>query len=240
MKSKEKIIYVSDFHIPFEDKWAVEKFFEEVKKEKPQTIIIGGDLVDFSTISVHIHHPDDLASIQYEKFRVIDFLKDLRKKAGKKATIYWLEGNHEQRLIKYIMRNAPELAALKELTIDNIFELYRKDINVIYVESDVVLKIDDWVFRHGHEIGYGSSVPGNNARRGIYNFGTNYIQGHIHRGNIIHIRQFDKVLTGVENPCMCEINPKYVNGFSGWHQGWTLLKKDKYGNWVPYQTILNV
>lgn len=233
------IMFISDLHIPFEERSVVAEFLNSVKKERPQVIIIGGDLIDFSSISRHITHPDDIMPLEYEIKKTVDFLKRLRKVAGKNATIYWLEGNHEQRLIKYIMRNAEELAKLRELTIDALFELYRKDIDVIFVESNTVLKIDDWVFRHGHEIGYGSTVPGNNARKGIYNYGMNYIQGHIHRGNIIHIKQFNKILTGVENPCACKLNPRYANGFSGWHHGWTVLKKDKKGDWGPQQIIIN-
>lgn len=231
-------MFISDLHIPFEERKVVAEFFNAVQQTKPRTIIIGGDLIDFSAISSHVTHPDDIESTDYEIKKTIQFLERLRKVAGKKATIYWIEGNHEQRLIKYLMKNARELATIYKFSFDMLFELYRKDINVIFVESNTVLKIDNWVFRHGHEIGYGSSIPGNNARKGIYNYGLNYVQGHVHRGNLIRIRQFDKILTGIENPCACEINPRYANGFSGWHQGWTVLEKNKNGDWEVSQVII--
>jgi|TARA_B100000519_G_C14211570_1_gene422904 predicted phosphodiesterase len=54
----ERVLVISDLHIPYHHKDSF-KFLEEVKKQfKPDTVINIGDLLDFHAISFHEHNPD--------------------------------------------------------------------------------------------------------------------------------------------------------------------------------------
>ena len=235
-----KIMFASDFHFPYQHGDAFDAFLDALKKEQPNVLVLGGDVVDFYKISDYVQYPHEGIPLEKEIVLTRLYLREIRECVGKECTIYWVEGNHESRLMKYLSKHAPELLTLPMLSIDEVFNLYDEKIDIIYVPSHVLLEIDDWVFRHGHEMGYGSIVPGNNARKGIYNYGMNYIQGHVHRGNVIHINQHNRIFTGVENPCLCDLNPKYVKGFSGWHLGWTLLvKKEGASKYKVFQTVLD-
>jgi len=216
----KRFLYVSDVHIPYDDTGAVNKLMAAISKDKFDTIILGGDIIDFYKTSSFSKDPLTPHSLQSEIDHTLIFFNELRRVAGKKVKIYWLEGNHEERLTKYLRRNASELIGLRSLEMEALFNLDR--FNIRYVKDTEVLAIDNWVFRHGHEMGSGSIVPGNNARKGIAMYGSNYIQGHVHRANIIRVGNYIGDYIGVESPCLCNMSPEYVKGYAQWQQGWTI------------------
>jgi predicted phosphodiesterase len=229
----KKFIYASDLHFPYENKDNVEAFLKGVAKVKPDTIILGGDIVDFYKISRFDKDPLNPITLQDEIEVVQDFLESLRN-VSSRSKIYWLEGNHEERLTKYIRINAPEFASLPALSFTRLFELDK--FNVEYVKDTTVLQIEDWVFRHGHENGNGST-PGLSARKGIMMYGKNYIQGHIHKANIIRVSNFSGDFIGVESPCLSDMEPEYVKGFAGWQAGYTIGYKNG-DKWDIVQEVL--
>jgi len=232
-----KVLYCSDVHIPYHDEWAVTKFLTAIKDEKPTDVVLGGDIIDFFKLSRFSKSPLEGTSFANEVAQVIKFVYTVRRLAGKKTNIYWLEGNHEERLRKYVNEKAPELAGWEELKFETLFKL--ESFNIIWVPDTEVLEFNGFMFRHGHEIGGASMIPGNNARKGVAVYGSNYIQGHIHRANIIHVSSYHGDFVGVENPCICGVEPDYVKGYAGWQQGWTILEYDKgTEKWQVRQTIL--
>jgi predicted phosphodiesterase len=229
----KKFIYASDLHFPYENRDNVEEFLKGVASVKPDTIVLGGDIVDFYKISRFDKDPLNAITLQDEIEVVKDFLESLRN-VSSRSKIYWLEGNHEERLTKYIRVNAPEFASLPALAFESLFNL--REFNVEYVKDTKVLQIDDWVFRHGHECGNGST-PGLSARKGVMMYGANYIQGHIHKANIIRVSNFNGDFIGVESPCLSEMEPEYVKGFAGWQAGYTVGKLED-GRWKIIQEVL--
>lgn len=230
----KKFIYTSDIHLPYDQTENVIAFLDAVKKEKPDIIVLGGDIIDFFKISRFDKDPLDGQSLTDEIAAAKAFFSDLRLAAGKRP-IYWLEGNHEERLTKFIRRNAPEFADFNVLQMESLFDLERFDIT--YVRDTQVLQIEDWVFRHGHENGNGST-PGLSARKGVLMYGANYIQGHIHKANVIRVSNYNGDFIGVESPCLCDMEPEYVKGYAGWQAGWTIAEKDEVGKWQIKQKVL--
>lgn len=232
---KSKAMYVSDIHIPFNDIQATEQFFVALKREKPDMLVLGGDLVDFFNISTHVKGRYPMPSIDEEIDAAKKFLARLRKTA-KHAKIYWLEGNHENRLERYICSNALELGVLSSLTIPEMFDLQKFDIE--YVPDTKLLVWNNILFRHGHEMMGQSGVPGNNARKALGIYGMNYIQGHVHKANVIRDSTFKSTLVGIENPCLCTITPEFMKGAAKWQQGWTVIHIDERERIQVRQTVV--
>jgi predicted phosphodiesterase len=49
MKTSKKCVVLSDVHFPFEDKVAVQMAIDYIKKAKPDTVILNGDIMDCFT-----------------------------------------------------------------------------------------------------------------------------------------------------------------------------------------------
>lgn len=231
-----KFVYISDVHVPYFDTEMLREALNLLKKEKNvDTVILGGDLIDFYKISSYSKNPLNHTTFADEVAGVKAFLYDIRK-IFKKADIYYLEGNHENRLGRYLSLKAPELIGFEPLKFETLFDLAKYDIT--FIRDTEVLQIEDWVFRHGHELGMGSSIPGNNARKGVAFYGANYIQGHVHKANVLHISTLNSDFIGIESPHLAEQSPNYVKGYAQWQQGYTVVEKDDYNKWQVKQKIL--
>lgn len=236
MSKNKKWMYISDVHIPYNDMIATDKFLDALRKEKPEYLILGGDIVDFFKVSSHNNNPQEGTQLQFEIDEVNKFLTLLRKTVGKSTQIVYLEGNHENRFERYLIKNASDLVGLRALDIKTLLELDKN--NIQWVKDTELYYIDDFLFRHGHELFGFSGVPGANAKKGINVYFDNYIQGHVHKANIIHVGNARRNFIGVENPCLCEIDPSYMKKASMWQQGWTIGEKDEEDKWQIKQVVL--
>lgn len=146
------ILVASDVHFPYEDKAAVTAFIREVGTKKPDVVVLNGDLLDFYKLSKFSKDPSG-KNPEEEIEMCKTFLKCLRREAGKECKIYYTIGNHEARLRKYILDNAPMVAGLME----NVFSLLKLE------EPDVVgcaslLVNDAFMFKHGSRLGNKSGL----------------------------------------------------------------------------------
>ena len=74
--SYKRILVISDMHLPYQHKDAIQ-FLKEIKKEfKPDMIVNIGDLLDFHAISMHEHNPD-LYSAGMELDKAKEYIKQL-------------------------------------------------------------------------------------------------------------------------------------------------------------------
>jgi UDP-2,3-diacylglucosamine pyrophosphatase LpxH len=85
-KTFSRTVFISDVHIPYEDKKALTLAFDIIKDYKlnsNDTIILGGDLLDYYPLSSF--NPDlHSSSIDIELFEGQQFLNKLRKIAPKR------------------------------------------------------------------------------------------------------------------------------------------------------------
>lgn len=146
------ILVASDIHFPYEDKAAVTAFIREAGTRKPDVVVLNGDLLDFYKLSKFSKDPSG-KNPEEEIEMCKTFLKCLRRETGKECKIYYTIGNHEARLRKYILDNAPMVAGLME----NVFSLLKLE------EPDVVgcaslLVNDTFMFKHGSRLGNKSGL----------------------------------------------------------------------------------
>ena len=111
------IIVASDIHFPYQDDKAVEAFIRYVEDHQPKIVVLNGDVLDFYKLSRFSKDPAGKnPAEEIEMCR--EFLKDIRKVVPN-SEIYYIIGNHETRLEKYVLDNAPQIACL----VDNVFEI---------------------------------------------------------------------------------------------------------------------
>ena len=168
-------LVIADIHIPFHDPLAVESALFYAERQGVDLIVILGDLVDFYKISTFLKNPSK-KSVGEEIKQAKDFLKDLRQRF-KNAKIIYKEGNHEFRLQRYLMKNAPEIYNL----VDNLLQvsLELKDLNIEYVIEP--FRVGKLWHLHGHERPGGSYNPEYITNVMWKYIHDHFIVGHYHR-----------------------------------------------------------
>lgn len=105
--SLERHLYIPDTHRPYHDKRAWALMLSVAKVFKPHTIISIGDFGDFYSVSGHSKDPQRDRRLRWEVQSVRAGLDDLDG-LGARRKIF-IEGNHEDRLRRYLQDKAPEL-----------------------------------------------------------------------------------------------------------------------------------
>lgn len=213
--SYETSLYISDLHIPYQDKDAVRIMLDFTKWFKPSNIFICGDLVDFYSISHFLRSPDRIDTIQSDLDESVAFLSDLRHVAPK-ANITLLEGNHEARLTKYIWSKAPELSGIRGLKIQELLNLEK--FNISWVGQLEVCNYHGFIIEHGDIV---RKHSGYTARGMMEKRGCSGISGHTHRLGSHYTTNMGGDYVWFENGCLCNRNPEYIKA-PNWQVGYSV------------------
>lgn len=166
----EKILFIPDCHVPYHDKDAFNLMLKAGKIFKPDHAIILGDFGDFFGVSSHSKDPNRALKLKEEMDAVKDAL-DQVKAIGAKNNVF-VEGNHEDRLSRYLQDKAPEL--FNFISIPKILELKEKGFK--YTPYKQAYKLGKLNITHD---------AGNAGRYAHYKsldtFQHNVIIGHTHR-----------------------------------------------------------
>ncbi|MFN9904203.1 MAG: metallophosphoesterase, partial [bacterium] len=84
---------MSDIHVPYHSISALTAAFDLIQKEKPDTILLNGDLIDFYGLSRFMKDPRK-RSVAHE-LKATNELLDVLSKFG--AKIVYKLGNHDER-----------------------------------------------------------------------------------------------------------------------------------------------
>lgn len=230
-------VFISDIHFPHQDMQAWQVALNSIKVLKPDLIYLGGDIIDLNAVSKYPKRPVDTIQLQEELDVAYNELKRLRNIAPKTKIIY-RAGNHEDRLIKYLINKAPELAALNDLSIPNLLKL--KKLNIEYVANGTTERIGRLYHDHGDLIKATSSNP---ARGIIEKTKESIIVGHWHTMGVAFSRTY-----------IGELKSAYVNGFlytllpeythrPNWTHGFSVIRYALSGHFsvefVPIHKIKN-
>ncbi len=101
------ILFVPDAHIPYHHAAAWALMLKAAADLKPQIICVIGDLADFFGVSDHLKDPRRARQLEGEVAQANDALDQLDA-LGATRKIF-IEGNHEDRLKRYLEAKAPEL-----------------------------------------------------------------------------------------------------------------------------------
>ena len=222
--SIRKVLFLSDIHLPYQDN---EKLFDALEygvKEEVDCVWLNGDIMDMFQVSDHEKLPNK-ADINYEFDLVRDFMQRLRK-LFPKAVIYYKEGNHERRWLRYLMRKAPEVIGMPEFQLPIILNLNFFDIH--WVSNETLCKFGKLNVIHGNEFKGGGGV---HPARTLYNKAkTDIVAGDKHKSDMSITTDLDGKVTQVYSVgCLCDLNPEYFPmGHMLWNHGFAIIElKDK-------------
>ena len=182
----KKSVLLFDLHCPFQDNGLVGsilKFIKALKLNKGDEVILGGDFIDFYSISKFDKSNNRIVDgLQDERKVAVEVLKNIRKAAGK-ARIIFIKGNHEVRLEKYLSREANALSGLPELQLGNFlsFDKYNVEVrNYVYNVNN------NFIVKHGTAFG---KYP---SRSELDKELINGASGHAHRTDMSYKRGYNK------------------------------------------------
>lgn len=166
----EKILFIPDAHIPYHDKRAWELMLNVAEDFKPDIIAAIGDLGDFFSISRFAKDPTRALQLDKE-IEAVNGELDILDALGAKRKLF-VEGNHEDRLLRYLQEKAPELFSF--ISVDKLLHLSDRGWELTPYKSST--KIGKMYLTHD---------VGSSGKYSIYRcleaFQHSVISGHTHR-----------------------------------------------------------
>lgn len=173
----ERIFVIPDTHVPYHDPRSWKLALQVIKQIRPHKVVIIGDFADFYAVSDHDRDPMRKDSLEWEVECVnaeLDRLEELMDR-----DVVFIEGNHEDRLRRYLWKKAPQLFGVTD--VKRLFRLDQRG----------------WIhrpYRHGWKYGnvtYKHDVAGRSgkhaAAQSLADFGGNVVIGHTHRGGVVYL-----------------------------------------------------
>lgn len=197
-------------------------FKKVVKTIKPDKLIINGDLIDFSYIS---KFSEGVVGAQEGKRLKADFdiiKNELAFYKKYSSNIIYLEGNHENRLDKYLEKN-PVLKGLFKL------EDITKDMGIDFIP----LNLQPYSIRNDILITHGLSYTKYFSCKHAELSNNNIICAHTHRTQSYTTSFPDgRTITGYGIGCLSTLNPSYTAGIkiNGWSHSFAELIESEESN----------
>ena len=224
-RSQNKVLIISDLHIPFFDEVALKLALDFGKKNKIDTILLNGDIIDFMSVSRFMTNPKD-RDIVSEINDTKQVLKYIRKMFPK-ALIIFKTGNHELRLEHYMLLKAPELFDLDFWKIEDLFNF--AELRIHLVKSLDYVLLGKLKVVHGHEYRGGFIAPVNPARGLFLRTKESALQSHVHRTSEHTEKTIGGTLIGCWSiGCLCELQPDY-NPYNNYNLGFAMVEVKKNG-----------
>lgn len=188
------VAVISDVHVPYHDVRHMAAFLQWAQDARPDVLVINGDFVDAKRLGSFAGAEDaDMA----EDIRIArSVLHSIRRSMGDDCTIYYNEGNHEdrdQRDPVKAFRNTPGWGWRAWLGLDELGIKYLMGGQILEIGNDSEPLL---TAIHGHRIRKwaGSSVRATLVDDGYHNVAI----GHVHRVSLFAKRFRDRVVWGVE------------------------------------------
>lgn len=220
---EKKIAVLSDVHIPYHSIESLTACFDFLKYEKPEAILLNGDILDFYQLSRFGKDPRK-RSVAHELHAAREFL-DVLSQFG--AKIYYKIGNHEERYEHYLMQKAPELLGVQQFELKYLLGLNERGIDLIGDKR--IIKANELNIVHGHEFGQSIFSPVNVARGLFLRGKVSAMQGHNHSSSThTETNMNGEITTTWSLGCLCELNPSYLP-INKWNQGFAMVDLDENG-----------
>lgn len=218
-----RCLVLSDVHIPYHDRKSLVAALRYGKAQGADTILLNGDLCDFYAVSFWEKDPgrrnfaDELKTVR-------EFLETL-KTSFPKAKIIFKEGNHEERLSRYMRVKAPELLGMDEFKLQNLLSIPRE----LFVTDKRPIRLGKLNVLHGHEYSFSISNPVNPARGLFLRTRAHSLCGHFHQSSYHSSRSVEqKNIACWSTGCLSELHPDYAR-LNEWSSGFAFVTVDKHG-----------
>lgn len=219
-----RVLVLSDIHVPYHSKEAVEAAVAYGRKLKPDVVLLNGDTQDFYRISRFQQDPKK-RTLKEEILTGKELLSWLRGRFPKSRMIFKL-GNHEDRWEVYLWNKAVEMFDIENLQLHNVLDFEKFGIERVGDNAVVAGKLP--IF-HGNEIGKGIFSPVNPARGAFLRTNHTVLIGHLHRSsshaesNLWHAETMTWS-TG----CLSDLTPEFAR-VNRWNHGFAHVEVEAGG-----------
>lgn len=221
----KKILVLSDIQIPYHDKTALKIALMNGLKNNVDVILLNGDILDMYALSNFDRTPSK--RILKEELDIAKFIIKKIRESFPKARIIWKDGNHESRMQRYIDRTAPELFGIESITIPELLDL--KKFNIEYIDGRTTIQCGKLNIIHGHEYRGGVNTI-NIARNMLLKTGDNILFGHWHRTDSHTSKRVNGEIIGAyATGCLCNLTPDWIPN-NQWNHGFALLEMKENGH----------
>lgn len=210
-----RVMVVSDLQLPFVDEPLYKAMLAFADDFRPHDFIWNGDILDCYEISDFDKNPRRAFGIDTEiemaKSALYDVSKRLSLDDGKQ---WFIMGNHEQRLERYIARHAPAIDGLVK-SLDEALEL--DEMCAGWVPYGKHIDYLGMIFTHGNFVSQFSAYT---ARKHADRYRSSGANGHTHRmGSYSYRDGASRSHTWYEMGCLCRLDLEYTRGIPNWQQG---------------------
>lgn len=207
-----RVVICSDVHIPFHDKKAVDAFLKYCKETQPEVVVLNGDILDMFMLSRFTKGEgrNPLAEIVLCR----QFLKDI-KKAVPEAKVYYVIGNHECRLEKYVLTKAPEVASI----VEDVFTIIGTQRYGVFGCGSLTIN-KEFLIKHGTLLGNKSGLSAIKELENCYMSGAS---GHSHKLSLYIVRKAGRKLMWMETGGLMSMTPDYMI-HPNWQQGFAIAE----------------
>ena len=163
-------LIIPDCHIPYHSRPALRLVFQVAKYFRPEMVLILGDWCDFYKVSAHLKDPARLDRFEDEVKESNKLLRELEQWC--RGDRYYIMGNHEFRLDRYLMTHAPEIEPF--VSAAELLQLRLNQWKVIPYKEHV--KVGPLYVTH--DIGQAGM---HSTRQALRSYQDNVVIGHNHR-----------------------------------------------------------
>lgn len=212
-------LVLSDVHAPYHDRPTVELAVAEARRRGAVGVLLDGDLLDSHEVSAH--DKDPTAPRYVHEIEVARKLLAYVRGRLPRAQIVLKEGNHEERLSRYVIQRAPALFGLEGIDLPSLLHL--ADYGVGWVGGRRVVALGKLNVIHGHEYPGGVASPVNPAR-GLYLKARSVaMAGHHHQTSTHHARDIrGRAEAAWSLGCACYLFPRYCP-LNNWNHGFAFV-----------------
>ncbi len=220
----QTILVASDCHYwPGESTVAHKAFIKLCKQIKPAAIVLNGDVFDGAKISRHDPlYRNETPSVKQELEVCQERLGEIEK-ASHNSKLFWLYGNHDTRLWRYMRINAPEVEGAFGADLFDYFPGWHCGY-LMHVNNNTVIK---------HRWHNGVHATYNNVLKG----GRSIVTGHLHRLQVSAWGDYNGRRYGVDTGTLAEPQGEQFAYLEGnpvpWASGFAVLTFDKEGMLLP-------
>jgi UDP-2,3-diacylglucosamine pyrophosphatase LpxH len=230
MERPKMVVVVSDVHVPNNCPKATRAFLSFLKDHRGQIdkLILNGDIGDFEGVSSHAGSVP--YALEAELAELMQFLDQVRYCVGDACEIHYNEGNHEDRLQRYIMNNAPALNGL--LSWHDQLDLAGR--NITHSEYGKIHLITPKL-----AVTHGTFCGEYYAKATLIRYGISVIVGHSHRPQLhtmsVAGEESDAIRGCFGLGCLYPVSDiPYIKGPTGWSQGFGVFYVMPDGTFTPY------
>ena len=222
---------------PLHDLRAFDIVTSVIKRLKPDRVVLLGDMLDLPDWSTHfVHSPEFAFTTQASLDWMASWIKEIR---GYCAKLVYIEGNHEKRMMDFIIRNRMQAFDIRPanepdvppvMSIPYLLGLHKMDVEYVgnYPSGEFYIN-NNLVCIHGHKVG---AKSGQSVTKILDDARISTIMGHVHRMEMAHktiwTQGKPKIYQAVSLGTIARIDGLVASGSArhNWQQGFGVVEYD--------------